>query len=596
MSGYLTTPNLGLKKPTTGADDDLWGTHWNQNADVIDTQVLTRSSGAAIIGDAPDAATYAPLWWDSNSGQLFVQYDDGSSVQWVSANSIDASTLEGSFLPLTGGTVDHANATTGLFSGIATIDMRIPAYSDGFEHRTWVGLSDNGLMTYYDTQSQMAVIPPSAFALGIAASVRSSDRLHGPNTANIGIAAFNKSDSSDPNAGITWAFYGTSRKVPNSTNTIGMELSMGCVGQGATDVNPYQTGGNNSAVGLWMSSGSEAFEAGLDVHPASSALNVVSNGSTWDKGLVFGINALTANATTGDMIAIQLGAKQEIQWVYDNVIGHRSGFIRSDGTAAGGTGIVFTTTAFNVVNAATEAGLLSVAASGNTSIQGSLQAAGHSFLNGGASVTGLLNTVNGIRFDGTPTSISDLSFHINLSAGTYGINAYANAMNFNIPTGANFDFVVGGGSIGYIDATGINYMPIGQTGARAGSFTTLAASGAATLGGVGFGSVFASSGTDLSKHLALYSTNYGLNVPATNTMNVVVAGFTQATFSAVGYVAVAGYLAIGGVSGPTWTTGSGVPSSTQPVGSIYSRVSTWAAGATLYVSKGAGAWTPVAAV
>jgi hypothetical protein len=37
MSGYSTTPNLGLKKPTTGADDDMWGTHWNDNATILDT-------------------------------------------------------------------------------------------------------------------------------------------------------------------------------------------------------------------------------------------------------------------------------------------------------------------------------------------------------------------------------------------------------------------------------------------------------------------------------------------------------------------------------------------------------------------------------
>jgi len=43
MSGYSTTPNLGLKKPTPGADDDLWGTHWNENADKLD---LAISSGA----------------------------------------------------------------------------------------------------------------------------------------------------------------------------------------------------------------------------------------------------------------------------------------------------------------------------------------------------------------------------------------------------------------------------------------------------------------------------------------------------------------------------------------------------------------------
>ena len=39
MSGYSTTPNLGLKKPISGADDDLWGTHWNDNADLIDSTV-----------------------------------------------------------------------------------------------------------------------------------------------------------------------------------------------------------------------------------------------------------------------------------------------------------------------------------------------------------------------------------------------------------------------------------------------------------------------------------------------------------------------------------------------------------------------------
>jgi hypothetical protein len=59
----------------------------------------------AYIGSAPPGNTLGPLWWDTNSGQLFIQYNDGSSTQWVSANSIDASQLAGSFLPLTGGTV-----------------------------------------------------------------------------------------------------------------------------------------------------------------------------------------------------------------------------------------------------------------------------------------------------------------------------------------------------------------------------------------------------------------------------------------------------------------------------------------------------------
>ena len=54
-------------------------------------------------------------------------------------------------------------------------------------------------------------------------------------------------------------------------------------------------------------------------------------------------------------------------------------------------------------------------------------------------------------------------------------------------------------------------------------------------------------------------------------------------------------LGVGGAAGPTWTTGSAAPSSTQPVGSLYSRVG-GAVGATLYVSRGGGTWAAVAGV
>lgn len=53
--------------------------------------------------------------------------------------------------------------------------------------------------------------------------------------------------------------------------------------------------------------------------------------------------------------------------------------------------------------------------------------------------------------------------------------------------------------------------------------------------------------------------------------------------------------AVGGASGPTWTTGSAAPTATAPVGSLYSRAG-GAVGATLYVSRGAGTWAAVAGV
>ena len=73
------------------------------------------------------------------------------------------------------------------------------------------------------------------------------------------------------------------------------------------------------------------------------------------------------------------------------------------------------------------------------------------------------------------------------------------------------------------------------------------------------------------------------------------AGSTEAFAVTDGGTIIGTDARIGGSTGPTWTTGSAVPASTQPVGSIYSRVG-GAVGATLYVSRGSGTWAAVAGV
>lgn len=50
-----------------------------------------------------------------------------------------------------------------------------------------------------------------------------------------------------------------------------------------------------------------------------------------------------------------------------------------------------------------------------------------------------------------------------------------------------------------------------------------------------------------------------------------------------------------GISGPDWSNGTGVPVSTKPRGSLYSR-GDGAVGSTLYVSQGGGTWNAVAGV
>ena len=152
--------------------------------------------------------------------------------------------------------------------------------------------------------------------------------------------------------------------------------------------------------------------------------------------------------------------------------------------------------------------------------------------------------------------------------------------------------------------------------------STLAVTGATTLtaratasNGISFGAQVALGGpTDLSKHIELYAgAGYGWSVTASSLNHVTGAAgshvFYQGTTN-VGAITPSGLsMPVGQgtplagtfsfvqvtTGGPTWTTGSAAPASTQPVGSIYSRVG-GAVGATLYVSRGAGTWAAVAGV
>jgi len=63
MSGYSTTPRLGLKKPISGADDDLWGTHWNDNADVLDASFTLPPNGLSL--PTSDAGLPSGSYWNN---------------------------------------------------------------------------------------------------------------------------------------------------------------------------------------------------------------------------------------------------------------------------------------------------------------------------------------------------------------------------------------------------------------------------------------------------------------------------------------------------------------------------------------------------
>lgn len=128
---------------------------------------------------------------------------------------------------------------------------------------------------------------------------------------------------------------------------------------------------------------------------------------------------------------------------------------------------------------------------------------------------------------------------------------------------------------------------IGGTTPNSGAFTTLAA-------------------TTATATTVNATTVNAFNVVSSSTLNITSTGDITVTTASglvtiplanliVGVGVFAQSFILTGGGAPTWTQGSGVPASTQPKGSLYSRTG-GGVGSTLYVSQGAGTWNAVAAV
>lgn len=70
--------------------------------------------GATISDTAPASPSAGDLWWNSSNGQMYTYYNDGTSSQWVVANSFTGGS---GYLPLTGGTITGNLAVSGTVSG-----------------------------------------------------------------------------------------------------------------------------------------------------------------------------------------------------------------------------------------------------------------------------------------------------------------------------------------------------------------------------------------------------------------------------------------------------------------------------------------------
>lgn len=126
MSGFTQTPHYSLYKPTSGGDKDLWGSHLNSNADVIDSTLFSNATASAAAlplagGTMTGAITLAanavanmqPVTLQQMTGQLPAPANtaplmDGTAAIGTSALYARQDHVHGSDtsrLPLAGGTL-----------------------------------------------------------------------------------------------------------------------------------------------------------------------------------------------------------------------------------------------------------------------------------------------------------------------------------------------------------------------------------------------------------------------------------------------------------------------------------------------------------
>lgn len=139
MSGteYDVTANYGLKKPHPDADDDQWGLHLNQNADLIDNLIKTQSD---TLG------SYVPLAGATMTGALLLSGDPTVDPQAATKHYVDNKVPPGGpFLPLSGGTLT-GNLTGPSFnatgdSGYSQFGSRLLSATNLTNGATFVGIN-----------------------------------------------------------------------------------------------------------------------------------------------------------------------------------------------------------------------------------------------------------------------------------------------------------------------------------------------------------------------------------------------------------------------------------------------------------------------
>lgn len=196
-----------------------------------------------------------------------------------------------------------------LFIGEATANMGTAKTNEGdwlTDYQLSTGRS-NGFIQFAQSAVLTNLNPASCNA--IVAGARTSTLKENGNSIPAVAVGINDNCLNNTN---TYAFYGEAYNTSGTKGgAYGMELDT--VNYNKTkQIDPYQQQANK-VIGLQICSGAEL--ASHNQYPGSAAINIRNNGSTFDKGIVFGSDVISgANGVEGTGVAIALGKGHQFSW------------------------------------------------------------------------------------------------------------------------------------------------------------------------------------------------------------------------------------------------------------------------------------------
>jgi hypothetical protein len=135
----------------------------------------------------------------------------------------------------------------------------------------------------------------------------------GQTPAAIGVSGFviNDGDIEKP----AWAMYSDIQHEPvgGLAQSYGIEIAAKNKGPDYTS-NPYQL--TWGVYGIWLAGGGHAAYGGAPTNPSNTAIAVLKNDHTWNKGIVFSADALTGTNgnDSGAATAIEMAKNHQIRW------------------------------------------------------------------------------------------------------------------------------------------------------------------------------------------------------------------------------------------------------------------------------------------